>query len=163
MHLVEILPSARPEILGPRRYFVYDLVTRGGTRVIWGAAPLDSPPGEADFQEKLERLTRCVRELGPLDSVRSPAIVNVRRGLAVTPRTAGLLIPNPLKIKTLANRLRASWRATVERIRVAAADCQTAQASTVDHEPGATSVSEPEQIVVPSPRPVASKSDSSLR
>ena len=87
LHLVDILPSTRPEILDEHRFFVYDLITSGGTRVLWGAAPGQSPPGEADFDSKLERLRRCVTEHGPLDTVQSPAIVDVRNQLTVTPRT----------------------------------------------------------------------------
>jgi hypothetical protein len=87
LHLVDIMPSTRPEILDEHRFFVYDLITRGGTRVVWGAAPGMSPPGEADFAAKLERLRRCVTEHGPLDTVQSPAIVDVRSQLTVTPRT----------------------------------------------------------------------------
>jgi hypothetical protein len=87
LHLVDIMPSTRPEILDEHRFFVYDLITRGGTRVVWGAAPGMSPPGEADFAAKLERLRRCVTEHGPLDTVQSPAIVDVRNQLTVTPRT----------------------------------------------------------------------------
>jgi hypothetical protein len=85
--LVDILPSSRPEIFDEQRYFVYDLMTKGGTRVVWGASPLAAPPGEADFGAKLERLRQCIGEYGPLDTVLSPAVVDVRNGLTITPRT----------------------------------------------------------------------------
>lgn len=87
LHLVDILPSTRPEIADERRFFVYDLMTRGGTRIVWGAAPSAAPPGEADFDAKLERLRRSAQEHGPLDTVQSPAIVDVRSQLTITPRT----------------------------------------------------------------------------
>lgn len=87
LSLVDILPSSRPEILDDHRYFVYDLMTRGGTRVVWGAAPTMAPPGEDSFDAKLARLQSCVNELGPFDNVRSPKIVDVRNQLSVTPRT----------------------------------------------------------------------------
>ncbi len=87
LSLVDILPSTRPEILDQHRYYVYDLMTRGGTRIVWGAAPAQAPPGEDNFEAKLERLRSCVAELGPLDTVRSPAVVDVRNQLSVTPRT----------------------------------------------------------------------------
>ncbi len=85
--LVDILPSARPEIRDGSRFFVYDLITRGGTRVVWGAAPGAAPPKEDPFDAKLARLQNCVEQHGPLDSVRGPAIVDVRGALAITPRT----------------------------------------------------------------------------
>lgn len=87
LHLVDILPSARPEVRGEYRYFVYNLITRGGTKIVWGAAPGAAPPTEHSFQEKLQRLKQCTQTYGPLDSVRSPAVVNVRSELAITPRT----------------------------------------------------------------------------
>jgi hypothetical protein len=87
-HLVDILPSARPEIRGKHRYFLFNLVTRGGTRIVWGAASQSGPPGEADFATKLKRLKQCAQRCGPLDSVRGPAVVDIRQGLVVTPRTA---------------------------------------------------------------------------
>lgn len=85
--LVDILPSARPEIQDESRYFVYDLVTRGGTRIVWGAVESSGPSGEDGFQKKLDRLRACVAEHGPFDSVRGPAVVDVRHETAITPRT----------------------------------------------------------------------------
>ncbi|MGI9428233.1 MAG: cell division protein FtsQ/DivIB, partial [Bythopirellula sp.] len=88
MHLVDILPSARPEIRGRMRYFVFDLITRGGTRVVWGAAPSAAPPSEDKFAEKLDRLRAVAKQYGPLDSVRGPAVVDIRKNeLTITPRT----------------------------------------------------------------------------
>jgi hypothetical protein len=87
LHLVDILPSARPEIRAGHRYFVFDLITRGGTKIVWGAAPGTAPPNEDKFEAKLDRLRSCAEKFGPLDSVRGPAVVDVRRDLAITPRT----------------------------------------------------------------------------
>ncbi len=87
LHLVDILPSARAEIQDQHRYFVFNLITQGGTRIEWGAAPSNAPPGEDDFETKLQRLQQCANLHGPLDSVRGPAVVDVRHGLAITPRT----------------------------------------------------------------------------
>lgn len=87
LHLVDILPSARPEIQDEHRYYVFDLITSGGTRVVWGAVSSAAPPGEDSFETKLHRLRQCTDQYGPLDSVRGPAIVDIRHDLAVTPRT----------------------------------------------------------------------------
>ena len=94
-HLVDILPSARPEIRGEHRFFVYNLISRGGTRIVWGPPPGANLPGEDDFQLKLSRLRQCVAEHGPLDSVRGPKVVDVRHKLAITPRTVKK--PNSVK------------------------------------------------------------------
>jgi len=87
LHLFEIVPSARPEVQGDRRYFVYDLRSGGGTQIVWGAPPLENLPGEDEFAVKLARLKHCAKRYGPLDSVKSPAVIDIRRGVAVTPRT----------------------------------------------------------------------------
>ena len=87
-HLVDILPSARPEIRGSDRYYVYNLITRGGTKIVWGAAPNAAPASEDKFAAKVDRLRRCAEQYGPLDSVSGPAAVDVRsHELAITPRT----------------------------------------------------------------------------
>lgn len=88
LNLKDIVPSARPEVQGDRQYFVYDLVTRGGTRIVWGAAPRDGVPGEAEFAVKLGRLKECVAQYAMLDWTDWPAIVDIRRGIEITPRTA---------------------------------------------------------------------------
>ncbi len=87
LHLVDILPSARAEIREEHRYFVFDLITSGGTKIIWGAAPSAAPPSEDNFAAKVDRLRSCIKQYGPLDSVRGPAEVDVRKELAITPRT----------------------------------------------------------------------------
>ncbi len=88
LYLVDILPSARPEIRGKHHYFIFNLVTRGHTRIVWGAAPQVGPPSEADFATKIKRLQQCAKRCGPLDSVRGPAVIDIRQGLEITPRTA---------------------------------------------------------------------------
>jgi len=88
LHLVDILPSARPEVRAGYRYFVFDFITRGGTRIVWGAAPGATPPGEDEFTVKLERLRSYEQHNGLLDKTFGPKVVNVRTELAVQPRTA---------------------------------------------------------------------------
>ncbi|MBA3484215.1 MAG: hypothetical protein H0T51_20625 [Pirellulales bacterium] len=86
LHLETITPRARPEIRDERQFFVYDIVTRGGTRIIWGASPHAGAPGESPFAVKLDRLKNCVKQYGPLDSVKAPGTVDVRGELHVEPR-----------------------------------------------------------------------------
>jgi hypothetical protein len=86
LHLKAITPRARPEIRGERQFFVYDIVTDGGTRIIWGASPHAGAPGEAPFDVKLARLKSCVEQYGPLNSLKAPGIVDVRSDLHVEPR-----------------------------------------------------------------------------
>jgi hypothetical protein len=90
LHLQEITPSTRPEVkvVGTEevQYFVYELVARGGTRILWGPAPRARAPGDEAFAVKLQRLNECVKQYGPLDSIDSPGTINVRGGLQVGPR-----------------------------------------------------------------------------
>lgn len=88
LNLKDIVPSARPEVQGDRQYFIYDLVTRGGTRIVWGAPPRDGVPGEAEFSVKLGRLKECVAQYATRDWTDWPAVVDIRRGIEITPRTA---------------------------------------------------------------------------
>ncbi|MEM6799001.1 MAG: hypothetical protein AAF589_05755 [Planctomycetota bacterium] len=90
LQLVDLQPRRSPEVFGDLRYPVFDLFTRGGTRVVWGAAPAFSPPSEAPFATKLATLQGYVAKSGPLDtaSITTPAVLDVRNGLQVTPRTA---------------------------------------------------------------------------
>jgi hypothetical protein len=67
---------------------LFELITRGGTRIIWGAAPGKEPAGESPWAEKLSRLTDFAARNGKLGSIEGPAIVDVRQELSVTPRTA---------------------------------------------------------------------------
>ena len=86
LHLQEITPSTRPEVSGSHQYFVYELVSRHGTRIQWGPAPRAKLPGEDSFAVKLERLQECIKKYGPLDSLESPGTINVRGELQVGPR-----------------------------------------------------------------------------
>jgi hypothetical protein len=86
LHLETITPRARPVTRDERQFFVYDIVTRGGTRIIWGASPSAGAPGEAPFGVKLDRLKNCVKQYGPLDRVEAPGTVDVRGELHVEPR-----------------------------------------------------------------------------
>ncbi|WP_428304541.1 cell division protein FtsQ/DivIB [Lacipirellula sp.] len=86
LHLQEITPSTRPEVSGTHQYFVYELVSRHGTRIQWGPAPRAKLPGEDAFAVKLERLQECIKKYGPLDSLDAPGTINVRGGLQVGPR-----------------------------------------------------------------------------
>lgn len=110
-HLVDILPSARPEIRGDHRFFVYDLITRGGTRIVWGPAPLVQLSGEDGLQKKINRLRQCVMNHGNFDSMRGPKIVDVRHELAITPREA----KKPSEVKQAAKEPKSVKQAAKER------------------------------------------------
>ena len=82
--LVDIVPSEQ-EAYQQESYFVFVLITRGGTRIVWGSSPDCGPPDEPSPDAKLARLRGYIAEQGPLNDVNSPAEVDVRQG--PTPKT----------------------------------------------------------------------------
>jgi hypothetical protein len=89
LRLVQILPSTQPQLRGEERFYTYEILTSGGTRIVWGAAPSEEPAaGESPFAAKRERLVGYAQEHGLLDSIDGPAQLDVRSELVVVPRTA---------------------------------------------------------------------------
>jgi hypothetical protein len=89
LRLVEIVPSPQMQVRGESRYFTFDIVTSGGTRVVWGAARgQERDAAESPFDIKRKRLLDYASQQGHLDSVDGPAEVDVRIDLKVTARTA---------------------------------------------------------------------------
>jgi hypothetical protein len=89
LQLVEIIPSPHPQVQGDARFYSFEIVTNGRTRIVWGAAPGDErSAGESPFAEKRKRLLEFAATGGRLDSIHGPAAVDVRKELLVTPRTA---------------------------------------------------------------------------
>ncbi|MBN1851856.1 MAG: hypothetical protein JW829_04000 [Pirellulales bacterium] len=89
LNLVDIVPL-NEETYRKKQFCTYELVTRGGTRIIWGAAPNAGPPGESSPDAKLARLQQFIDKHGPLTSVNSPAVIDLREGPIpkTIPRTA---------------------------------------------------------------------------
>lgn len=90
LRLADIVPGRLPEVHGPNRFYTYELVTTGGTRIRWGTAPSASPAGEASFDQKLGTLVEYVRSEGPLKTVETPAVIDVRNGLQIEQRRVQL-------------------------------------------------------------------------
>lgn len=91
LNLDDVVPSRSTEVLGDFRYYVFNLVSRGGTRIVWGAAPNATPPGESPFAAKLTRLEQFVSQHGPLRTTYgTPEVIDVRNGITVKDRTAQL-------------------------------------------------------------------------
>lgn len=74
----------------PANQFEFELFTKGGTRVSWGAAPEDKDDDRAAAADKLARLRNYAAEHGSLDGSRGPQNLDIRapHGVQVTPRTA---------------------------------------------------------------------------
>jgi len=89
LHLVEILSSARTPSRDEAQGYTFELVTSGGTRIVWGAAPgQESLTGESPFELKRQRILDYAAQHGQLESIDGPKSLDVRSDLVVTPRTA---------------------------------------------------------------------------
>lgn len=89
LRLVEILPSPQPQIRGDARFYSFEIVTSGGTRIVWGAAPGEEPlAGESLFAAKRQTLLDYAANNDRLDEIDGPATIDLRGELIVTPRTA---------------------------------------------------------------------------
>jgi len=80
LELVEVVPDRQPNIRGDLRFPVYELVTNWRTRIIWGAAPNVTPPGEASFATKLARLEGYLAKHGKFHQSTglAPEVLNIR-------------------------------------------------------------------------------------
>jgi len=89
LRLVEIIPSVHAQVRGDESYYVFEIVTSGGTRIVWGAPPgREQDAAESPFGTKRQRLLDYAAGPGQLDSIDGPASVDVRSSLIVMPRTA---------------------------------------------------------------------------
>jgi hypothetical protein len=89
LRLVEIIANLQSSTHDERQMYRYELVTTGGTRIVWGMTPGDeSASGESSFSQKRQRLLDYAEKQGKLESIEGPAMLDVRSDLIVTPRTA---------------------------------------------------------------------------
>ena len=89
LRLVEIIPSSHAQVRGDAQFYTFDIITSGGTRIVWGAAPgREQEAAESSFDIKRERLLKYATDKGQLDSIDGPASIDVRSDLVVSPRTA---------------------------------------------------------------------------
>ncbi len=90
LHLERIVPSTRPVRRDESREFAYEVLTRGGTRILWGLPPGSSPADEPPAEEKLRRLRALAAQHGSLDAL-GPRDIDLRSAESplVQPRTAG--------------------------------------------------------------------------
>jgi hypothetical protein len=89
LKLVEIMAALRSTASEDSPTYTFDIVTTGGTRIVWGAAPgQETSVGEHSCEEKRRRLLDYAAQHGQLDSIDGPAAIDVRSEIVVTPRTA---------------------------------------------------------------------------
>jgi hypothetical protein len=89
LRLVEILANVPSSSRDDKPFYTFELVTTGGTRIIWGATPgQESSFGESAFDQKRKRLIDYASQHGKLETLDGPAVLDVRSDLIITPRTA---------------------------------------------------------------------------
>jgi hypothetical protein len=89
LRLVEIVPSMHAQVRGDVSFYAFEIMTSGGTRIVWGAPPgREQDAAESPFDAKRKRLLDYAAGPGQLDSIDGPASVDVRSELIVSPRTA---------------------------------------------------------------------------
>jgi hypothetical protein len=89
LRLVEIIPGPKPQMQGETRIYTFEIITSGGTRIVWGATTGEELTlGESPFGLKRQRLLDFASQHGLLDSIDGPKTVDVRSELVVTPREA---------------------------------------------------------------------------
>jgi hypothetical protein len=77
LKLTQIVPSASP-VSGIPEDYVYTLLTRSGTRIVWGRAPGRNVPGELPPAEKIARLKQYVVTHGTLEGRGGPQELDLR-------------------------------------------------------------------------------------
>lgn len=89
LRLVEIVSPPQPQIRNDARIYTFEIITSGGTRIVWGATTgQETTIGESPFDQKRKRLLEYAAQHGKLESIDGPASIDVRSDLVITPRTA---------------------------------------------------------------------------
>jgi hypothetical protein len=89
LRLVDINANAQSPANGATMDYTFEIVTSGGTRILWGAPPgAEASAGESPFDVKRARLLEYATEHGHLETIDGPATLDVRNELVATPRTA---------------------------------------------------------------------------
>jgi hypothetical protein len=89
LRLVEIIANPRTPTSSTPDDYAFEIVTSGGTRILWGAPPGAEPSaGESPFDTKRARLLEYAATHGRLETIDGPETLDVRNELIATPRTA---------------------------------------------------------------------------
>jgi hypothetical protein len=88
--LARIVPTVPPAGVRSSDDTSYELVSQGGTRILWGHAPGSERAGDPSAADKLERLKRYLAQHGSFEAASGAQVLDVRGGrdLVATPRTA---------------------------------------------------------------------------
>lgn len=90
--LHRIVPSTPAADMAQTDQITYDLLTRGGSRIIWGKAP--DPQNAADLaaaRKKISKLLTYIETSGPLDSAKGPVELDISQAKRSEPPEAQTL------------------------------------------------------------------------
>jgi hypothetical protein len=89
LRLVEIISALSSASNNDSQTYTYQIITSGGTRVVWGVAPgQENLTGESKFDLKRKRLMDYAAQFGQLESINGPEEIDVRSDLIIKPRSA---------------------------------------------------------------------------
>jgi hypothetical protein len=93
--LARIVPTVPPAGVRSSDDISYELVSQGGTRVLWGHAPGSERSGDPSAADKLGRLQHYMAQHGSLDAAGGTQVLDLRGGHDMTgpPRTAIKTLP----------------------------------------------------------------------
>ncbi|NOX53694.1 MAG: hypothetical protein GXP27_04520 [Planctomycetes bacterium] len=74
--------KARPEM----KNLIYELVTQGGSRIIWGRAPGVDYPGELSSKQKIGRMAKYLADFGGFDHPHGPYEIDIRHWQEISRR-----------------------------------------------------------------------------
>jgi hypothetical protein len=69
----------------------YRLITRDGSKIVWGRAPGTDSPGELSAEQKIGRLTQYLADFGTFRPAHGPLEIDIRHWQEITQRPLGLL------------------------------------------------------------------------
>ena len=92
LHHLALAADPPPSAAGP---FEFELFTKEGTRVLWGAAPTSVAEAHAAAADKLSRLRKYHADHNTLEGSRGPQTLDLRvpHGVLTSPRTANRVTP----------------------------------------------------------------------
>ena len=65
---------------------VFEIFTRGGSKIIWGRVPGTKHPGELSARQKIERLQKYVADFGKFDQPHGPYEIDIRHWREISRR-----------------------------------------------------------------------------
>jgi cell division septal protein FtsQ len=69
----------------------YHILTRDGSRIVWGRAPGTNSPGELSAEQKIGRLTQYLADFGTFRPPHGPLEIDIRHWQEITQRPLGFL------------------------------------------------------------------------